>query len=489
MTSHTTKKMRTDRSGSNGLEKKFVTLQARLNTMSVLVSRLGLSHTLNQQTFESARHIYEALGYPLKLTFNDYFARYDRQDIAKAIIDRPVKLTWQGDVKIVESEEVDSTMFESQWNVLVKKFGLKSIFSRLDKLTGLGRYGVLFLGLGDVQTPEQLTQPAKKGAKLLYLKPLSEDSADVVQYESNTASERFGKPLIYNINIQESSDGTSKSIQVHHTRVMHVVDDILESDIEGTPRLKNIFNRLIDLEKIIGGDAEMFWKGARPGYQGVVDPNFKITQELIDRLEQEIDEYEHNLRRFLVNKGIKYESLAQQVADPLHHVEVQIQMISAATGIPKRILLGSERGELSSRQDADEWKVYVQNRREDYAQVAIIRPFIDICIKLGILPPPQTDGYSVEWSDLFSISDKERAEVAKLRTEALKLYSESGVISGIMPFEAFLRFFMGMKEDHITMIQDMIDTEMMQETQEAPTGEELEIIETEQVNENETVEE
>lgn len=60
---------------------------------SQLVARQMLAAGLGVQQYDGERNLYQALGYPLYLTFEDYLARYTRQDIAKAIIDRPVKAT------------------------------------------------------------------------------------------------------------------------------------------------------------------------------------------------------------------------------------------------------------------------------------------------------------------------------------------------------------------------------------------------------------
>ena len=100
--------------------------------------------------------------------------QYKRQDIAKAVIDRPVKATWQGQLELIESEDAEKTPFEQGWYDLNKKFKLRSLLSRVDKLTGIGRYGVLFLGLDDAKNRESLKNPVATGKrKLLYIKPLS----------------------------------------------------------------------------------------------------------------------------------------------------------------------------------------------------------------------------------------------------------------------------------------------------------------------------
>jgi len=209
------------------------------------------------------------------------------------------------------------------------------------------------------------------------------------------------------------------------------------------------------LEKIVGGDAEMYWRGARPGYQGKVDPNYQMTSQTKIDLEDQISEYENMLRRIFVNEGVDLKELAQQIADPMNHVSVQIQMISAVTGIPQRVLTGSERGELASTQDTGEWKTYVQARREDHAEPKILRPFVDRLIELGILPKPEVD-YKVDWLDLFSISEKERVEIGKSRANALREYTTNPMAQSVIPPDAFFEFFLGLTTGQIDLVKKLL---------------------------------
>ena len=307
----------------------------------------------------------------------------------------------------------------------------------------------------------------------MYVKPLGQDNAKIAAWETKPGNKRYGLPVLYDVTITDSSTKASSQIQVHHSRIIHIVDGKLESEIEGSPRLEQVYNRLMDLEKLVGGDAEMFWRGARPGYNAKVDKEYQLTQAMKDDLQDEIDEFEHNLRRFLVNEGIDITALAQQIADPTGHVDIQIQMISAATGIPKRSLTGSERGELSSSQDKDEWMAYVQSRREEYAEPLILRPFIDRCIEYGILPPATTEGYTIGWQDLFSTSEKERAEIGKQRAESLSKYVSSPVGEAVMPPEAFLRYCMGFDEDEIEIILEMQEAFVKEEGLLTPEEEDI----------------
>jgi hypothetical protein len=422
---------------------------------SALVARMSLASSLGQQTYGGDRDIYQALGYPTTIKYDDYVGRYFRQDIAKAIIDRPVKATWQGKLELVESEN-EETPFEKAWIDLNDKFGLQSIFSRVDRLTSIGKYGLLLLGLDDVKENEDFKNPAIGKRKLIYLMPFGEGSAKINTYEKDPKNQRYGKPLTYSITVQQMEGGESLVIEVHYTRVVHIIENPLESDVESTPVLEAVFNRLIDLEKLVGGDAEMFWRGARPGYAGTVDKDFQMGATTKQDLKDQIDEYEHNLRRILVNEGVDLKALAQQIADPKTHFEMLVECICAERGIPKRILIGSERGELSSAQDSGEWKTYIQIRRTDHAEPHIIRVFVKRCQELAILPKTSTGKYSVSWEDLFALSEGDRVKIGLDRSASLKNYTASPLAEAVMPPEAFAEFCLGLTSDQINKLRQML---------------------------------
>jgi hypothetical protein len=444
---------------------KITTYQLR-TFASQLVGRAQLMSRMGIQ-YGGDRDIYKALGYPLKIEFEDFLSKYSRHDIAKAIIDRPVKSTWQGPLELIESDKSQDTVFEKEWIKLDRRLGLKTRLSRIDKLTGIGKYGVLVLGLDDVKKQEDFEKPVTTGArKLLYVKPFGEKSAKITTFVSDPKNARYGMPLIYTVEVSEVDEGAITSstsfIKIHYTRCVHIIDDPLESEIFGTPRLEAVYNRLMDLDKVVGGDAEMFWRGARPGYEGKVDKEYQMTEEMKEDLKDQIDEYENNLRRMLINEGVELKALAQQISDPKSHFDVIVSCISAVTGIPKRILMGSERGELSSAQDSEEWKDYVQSRRDDFAAPIIVRPFVDRLVELKVLPKPSED-YTVKWNDLYSLSEKARVEIGKGRANALREYTYSPMSQAVISPDAFLEKFLGFTTEEITLIKKMRDDVISEE--------------------------
>jgi uncharacterized protein len=438
-----------------------------LQVYNVLLNRARIAAMAGVgKQYGGDRNIYSALGYPNSIDYKSYWQKYIRMDIASTIINRPANDTWRGVVNVFDPDSTEKKTDNFRWayQELDKALGLKAKFNRLDKLSAIGRYGILLLGFNDVQGIEGWKAPVQKAdsLKLLYVTPYSEAAATIKELEKDPKSPRYGKPQTYQITPSlENSNGVSlqiDSFDVHYSRVIHVCIEPLESDVFGSPVLENVYNRLMDLEKLVGGSAEMFWRGARPGVTADVKEGFDVANptQLTSDLEDQMLTFEHGLRRILYAEGLELKTLQQQYADPAGAIDAQLTMISIATGIPKRILQGSERGELASTTDADTWYGRVQARREEFAETQVIRPFVDCMITYGILEKPSAGYYSVEWQPLYAQSAKEQAEVARLRTESLAAYSSSMMASSIIPPDMFMKHFLGLNEDVVLDIQNSV---------------------------------
>ena len=141
-------------------------------------------------------------------------------------------------------------------------------------------------------------------------------------------------------------------------------------------------------------------------------------------------------------------------------------MISSVTEIPQRVLMGSEKGELSSGQDAVMWRSTIQNRREELAEAGIVRPFIDKMVEHGVISKPSTERYSIKWSDLFSPSEKDQAETGKIRATAVQSYLNNPVAVDVIPPSVFIEFMLGLSKDQIELVHKMLEN---------PTAEEEEL--------------
>jgi len=455
------------------IQQNLSVYQTEMLNRMMLASRMGLQ-------FSGARDIYSEFGYPLEIQPADYWSRYKRQDIAKAIINRPIKATWTGTLAINYTAE-ESEQLKNEYEALEKELTLKNKFQRLDKLTALGRYGVLLLGFNDVVYPQtDFPKPVMKSGrlKLLYVTPLSEVQAKIHSWEDDPTNKRYNQPKLYQVEFP-SQTGQIQTFRVHYSRVLHVTGELLDSEVYGTPVLEDVWNRLMDLEKLVGGSAEMYWLGARPGIAGKVDKDFSIPDGFKETVDDQLKEFQHGLRRVLLNEGVDFTTLAQQYHDPKSALDVQITMISVVTGIPKRVLMGSERGELSSSQDDDTWNDLITTRREEFAEAKIIKPFVERMMEFGILSAKPE--FTVEWVSMFVVSDKDKAEVGKARATALKEYTSNPAASSVVPPEAFYKYFLGLSDAQIDDIWAI-----QAELQDMQPDDDLEFEEEEAVDVEET---
>ncbi|MBU8908515.1 anti-CBASS protein Acb1 family protein [Desertibacillus haloalkaliphilus] len=425
---------------------------------SDLMHRYQLSDRLGTQ-FNGKRDMYEVLGYKRRLRFQDYWNKYDRQDIAGRIVDAPAQGTWRNRPSIHEDDNKDEdTPFESAWKTLEKKRSVIHYLERADRLAGIGHYSVLLIGVrGSTDLSEPLDPNSLTGPEdIIYLSAFSEKNASIQQWETDPTNERFGLPKIYRIDFSgddfhDQEGGTkfySVSKNVHHSRVIHIADGLLEDEVFGRPRLKRVMNLLNDLEKVVGGSAEMFWQGAYMGLNANLNPDVQMTPDEADRVEEEMTEWFHGLRRFIRTQGMEVKQLGGQVAEPKESFETIISLISGATNIPKRILLGSERGELASNQDEGNWNSYLSDRQTTFAEPNVLRPFIDRMIWLGVLPAPQ-QRYEVEWPDLFALNDKDKSDISDKRASALQKAAPHNDVTMLMTPKQIVEYVFNDQVDYL----------------------------------------
>jgi hypothetical protein len=435
---------------------QILNAKRQLKALSIVSSRLQYSAGLGE-TYGTSRDVYQTLGWKKVLEYSDFYRKFQRNEIAKMVIQRIAKSCWSNPPRVSDSPN-EITEFSKEWAKLVTKKAIFRDIYRSDKLLGLGRYAVILLGLDDTG---DFTKPVNidKVSELLYIQPYSEDTAKIDQFDTQRTSPRYGYPLMYDINPdqQDNQIMTIPSFRVHHTRIIHIVEEPMENNIYGVPRLEGIYNRLDDIEKILGGSAEMFWRNASPGKVAKADPEYQFGTEEKDDLQTQFDEYEHNLRRWLKVQGVDIKNLETNIMTPRDFIEVQLNAISIATGIPKRILMGSERGELSSNQDEKTWNNLVRERMENFCTPEVLKPLIDRLIEYGILPEPKNNEYRIDWKRMSALGEKEKAEINYNKTKSLKEYTNSPGADMLVPPEIFLREIMDFDEETVQLIKSELE--------------------------------
>jgi hypothetical protein len=443
------------------------------------VSRTLRMHigALAGQQFGGERDMYEVLGYPRIIGPAEYRQTYDRGDVAGRIVDAYPEATWREPPTIrpkgADGKPVEGSGFEKEVEQLAEKLNLWGTLTRLDRLTGLGHYGVLMLGLNGA---EDTALPAlQKPYGLFYLTPHGETSAQVTNWDTDPRSPRYGKPLMYRLTIGPGwtgLGGNERSIACHWSRTVHVAERAMEDVSVGQPRLQRLFNRLMDWEKLLGGGAEIFWQNAAQLRAWIADPEAEWSPDDRAAIKEQLEEFRHRIRRDVQLQGVKPESLASdaQSLNAAALADKVLDALAGSSGIPKRILMGTERGELSSEQDENNWAARIKERREQHATPNMMRPFIDRCIALGVLSSPGQYGYAVVWPKTDTLGEEKRATVAKTKAEAVAAYVGTPGADMVMPVEEFRIALGESPTSEYQTAQDMEDSILTPKTPPALGG-------------------
>lgn len=385
--------------------------------------------------FSGSRDIYAVAGYPTTLSIEAYLGRYQRDPLAYRIVVAAPDDTWRQPFLLVDGNTLEDGVSDSEfvnaWNDFVQFDSLQGdllddsrrslwhYFYDVDRQCGIGQYAVMILGFDDGLP---LDQPLKmgQGKRLLYITVMNEYNAKV--YPSSLITDvnnsRFGLPAYYDINYGDAI-GVK---QVHYSRIIHVAEGGV---MFGKPRLEAVYNRLIDIEKLLSASGEAGWRAitrkiiisSKDGYtmgEGTVT---------VDKISDMI----HGLRDVVELQGADVNVVSGDAIDPSGALESHLNMLCAGTGIPKRKLIGAEAGKLASGQEEKNWFDTISARRTHFVEPVIVRQFIKRMIYAGLLPMPSSNNYCLDWPSLFEADDVTQATTFLSYAQGLSYLNTPGV--------------------------------------------------------------
>lgn len=437
-------------------------------TANAMLSRAAWMTAL----LDPRRDVYQSCGLPKVITQQMYVQLYQREAVAAKVVDVLPLLSWQVSPELYETEDGEEpTGFEQDWDALGTTLrGERSWFKaddrghplwewcrKADVQSRIGQYGVMLLGLDDVweaaEVAERGMDPAMVGMgkplaepavfpndgegvdkperKLLYVRVFPEHMAAVTKLEDDPSSPRYGHPVEYSINFANPTLATGgftaapsmaqQTQNVHWTRVVHVVDGDGTNPVYGPPAMQAVFNNLLALMKLYHGDAEGFWVGAFPlisietANPLAGEPGAKLP---MDELKTMMFNLFNDVQRWIGLKGMTAKSIAPMVVSPREHIDVQVEAVCIKLDIPKRVFMGSERGELASSQDDAQLNDVIRARETGHCTNAVVVPLVDRLIQLGCLRAPK-DRYHLAWPSLDSQTAAEKANIAKVKADTV----------------------------------------------------------------------
>lgn len=434
--------------GDKGVEKQLEMLTIMSSILQSRRKLMGMAGT----SYGGMRDLFEVLGFERNPNFDSYYWRYRRTSLGRRLITLFPKNCWRNFPMVKEDENPSEfTEFEKAWISFAKKHNVIKYLRKLDVLSGIGEYGVLLFGTNT----SDFSVPMKTGEQLLYLRAFTSGSAAIITYDSNSNSPRYGLPEMYEIKFRNTT-GEEIGKKVHYSRLIHCAsDDSEEDEVFGSPRLEEVLNDLQGLDFILGGSAEMFWRGAYSGPVVEAREGNELPSDPVRRkeMEQEISDFTHGLKRFMKLQGSEAKTLPSNLTSPLDFFNIHISAICIAKNIPRRILEGSERGELASSEDRNNWAERVRDRQVDYCELSILRPFINACIERGFLPKPKNEEYSINWPSIQNPSGDQTAKIGKETAQAINEFLV-GSAEDILPLPMFLTKYLQFTGQEIMALQE-----------------------------------
>lgn len=375
-------------------------------------------------TFGGKRNLNSVLGYLDVIVYDDYRARYERGGLAGTAVDIFPNATWRGEGGITEDDDPQTeTELEKAFRLANETLNLWPACLRADRQASIGGFSIILLG-----AEGKLSDELPRGKALKYIKTFAGSTysdrrgasdaigADVTAHEWDTdpASERFGQPTSYFLR-RTSFSSPALQIPVHWTRCIHIpAEGFLDDAVFGPPRLQRVWNHFDELDKVSGGGSEAYWLRANQPTLINIDKDMKLPagDDTVAALQAQVDNWSNQMSRVIRGKGVNIETGGSDVADFSNPVDCLTTLIAGCLRVPKRILLGSEMGNLASTQDRENWRDQINDRRSSYALPTVLRQLVVRMQKYGYLPLEKKP-WQPNWSDVVNLSESEKSAGAE----------------------------------------------------------------------------
>lgn len=355
--------------------------------------------------FKNNRDIYRNFGWERVVTSSHLYAIYKTHGIARAVNDTPVDTTWRYFPEIDGSEA-----FKSKFSELNRRLNVLGTLKKADRLAGIGTYSIIVLNIAGQDFKSQL-----KPFKLSKLKNLDVYADHEIGLESEI--DKSGKRE-YGIKYYRIGE-----VSIHPSRVIHIAENA-DNGIFGQSRLFPVYNQLMDMWKITGSTAELYYITASLLLTAKAIEGFKVRRADATEMQESLLDVVNKMKGFIISSGFDIDNIAPPITSPKDSFDVHEKFISSTSRIPRRILFGSEMGQLASTQDQTSYYEHIESRQRNYINTEVIGKFIDRIMVYSDLP---ISDFTIKWQKLSALSDKEIAESIKEYSYSLKYMSESAI--------------------------------------------------------------
>ncbi|MNZ12925.1 hypothetical protein D3C78_298080 [compost metagenome] len=385
-------------------------LQFIANSLYDVISRIRDGGT----SLDAKRpRVWDEYGYPGDVSFDQLYQMWRRHGIAHGIVEKMINRCWSTDPWLLEGTKSQDDRPETPWEKRMRQYAaalkLWSVFAEADRRRMIGGCSALLL-----EAPGAWNEPIRRGAVV---------SVTAAWRNDLHPAER------------DMVTGRVRSWNYKGKAVIHPDRLFLLGDWDDPIGfLEPCYNSLLNLDKVTGGAAEGFLKNAArqlaiefdsgTNLQALAQAYGKKPEELQEVFDQMARDVNTGVDAMLGLQGAKVTPLVAALPDPAAPFDVNLQMVSASTGIPAKIIVGNQTGERASSEDLREFNGLCQSRL-DSLLLGDVREFFEHLARIRAIEPLPTE-WSVEGPDLTEAGTGERLTNAKLLTDMNKASELSG---------------------------------------------------------------
>lgn len=381
---------------------------------------------------DGKRDTYDIYNYPKSLSgdtgFRQMYQYSRRQGVANRITWGLSKRCWRDGFEIYDSSEEDAKQVLVDEVQMLKRAGFVKKIEQADILNRIGRFSVLFVGVPDGKDPSEPLDRTSLGSDWLdklYFVAYPYDGAQISSQVSDPTDQRFGLPEKYTLQRSTSSSDTKdaeiKAITAHWTRVVHLNENALDSDIEGMGALEPVFNAILDIEKATGGSSEAYFRNARQKIAYEIDPQFAndvLTNEKSKKsFNTAAEKFTDDWQDHTMAAGAKVKSIVAPLADPLPTVKASLWTVSSYTGLPIRVLTGEGSGQLAGSEDQLAYDQIIMDR-QNLVCSGWVSVALEVLERAGMIELPED--YEIRFPIKQASTEKEKAEIGNKKADTIQ---------------------------------------------------------------------
>ena len=424
-----------------------ITLAANSAAEGIARQRMLLAGGSNINTKHT--RLYQEFGWIDNPQFKDFYLLYKRNPVARAIISKLNKGTFQTMPRVIEGE-VEEDDDERSGNEIAADNFLKGWWSKIqdgDKRNLVGRYSALILSLSDGKKMYEPVTSSLTEASVFRIRPVWEDQLEPVEWDSNEDSQNYGDVTMYLFREYSSTaDKTNfakptRLVNIHPDRVIIINEGVEDYTLEsGESLIEASLNSLMDIEKVSGSAAEGLRKnasrqlaidfdkdtdfGQMMAVYGVNQSDPDAANLFREKFNERMAELNTGVDGAIIGKGMKTDILSVAPADPEPTVKMLERHSIAPSGMPYRSVIGNETGERASTEDNVEKNNVFMARQTGHLN-PILTDLLSRMMRFGVLPMFK---FSFKWPNLNEAKDSEKLDLmdkaVKVAVESTKAYME-----------------------------------------------------------------